>query len=73
MVHVHSPIRSEVSAFDKSLCSGTHLSMTGVTLTPSGMVMLLIPRVTVTPLSDGKDTLEKCYSTLRKVAIRGAR
>ena len=26
--------------------------MTGATLTPSGMVMLLIPRVAVTPLSD---------------------
>ena len=43
------------------------LSTTGVTSTPSGMVMLLIPRVTLTPLSDGKDTLEKYYSTIRQV------
>ena len=38
--------------------------MPGATLTLSGMVMLLIPRVTVTSLPDGKDTPEKCRDTL---------
>ena len=38
--------------------------MTGATLTLSGMVMLLIPQVTVTPLSDGKDSPEKCRDIL---------
>ena len=36
------------------------------------MVMISIPRVTLTPLSDGKDTLEKCYSTLRQVDMHGS-
>ena len=53
---------SIVMSMQKSLPLTSH---SAVTLTPSGMVMLLIPRVAVTPLSDGKDTLEKCYSTLR--------
>ena len=54
----NSLIRSEVSALAKSLCSEKHLPgmamlpMTEVTLTPSGMVMLLILRVTVAPLSN---------------------
>ena len=39
------------------------LPMTRATLTPSGMVMLLRPRVTVTTLTDGKDTI-KCRDIL---------
>ena len=39
------------------------LPMTGATLTPSGMVMLLRPRVNVTTLTDGKDTI-KCRDIL---------
>ena len=35
------------------------LPMTGATLTPSGMVMLLGPRIAVTTLTDGKGTI-KC-------------
>ena len=34
--------------------------------------MLLMPRIALTPLSDGKDTLEKCYSTLRLVSTHGS-
>ena len=38
--------------------------ITGATLTLSGMVMLWIPRVTATLLSDGKDTPGKCGDIL---------
>ena len=68
MGYEYSPIRSEVCLSQVTLQWETPpgmvmLPMTGVTLTPSGMVMLLIPW-NMTPLSDGKDTLVKCCSTL---------
>ena len=52
-----SPIRLDALLF----ASHVQWEMTGATLTPSGMVMLLRPRVTVTTLTDGKDTIKCCW------------
>ena len=60
MVYEHSPIRSTVSALHKSHCSGNDSGYVGLIWN----VVLLIPRVTVTPLSDGKDTPETCRDIL---------
>ena len=69
MVYEHSPIRLEVCLSQVAMQCETPPRMvmaptTGATLTPSGMVMLLTPRVAVTPISDGKDTPGKCRDIL---------